>query len=231
VVDAVAVLILLASPRGDRSQTQEGINELILEIERRGFRTKVIKTAELSFAACSGCGACEEQDDCVVQDDVQKLLQQMLEARGFVLASPVYLEAPTGRLKCLLDRFWPWILRPRLFGKYAGVVVTTGNFGGEAVARYLTAVLEAMGVRVVGSVIGRTMNPDRSSRRKRMLIDCRLLGRRLAEAIQTKKEIRISSQGKRFVTNLWKMIQANPDQFPRSLSYWKEEGVPERFGI
>lgn len=230
-VIVVSIPILIASPQGEKGETTEVANELIEELRRVGFRTKVITTPGLSFAACGGCLACETKDECIVKDDIQKLQESLILSPGFVLATPVYLMGPPGRLKCLLDRFWPWSLRPRLFGKYAALIVTSASFGALDVAEYLGAVIESWGYQVVNSITTTSMARDATSKRKKALIDSRLLGRRLVEAIEKKKRIGISSRGKRFVSNIWGLLQDNQEHFATSYAYWQKEQIAKKFGI
>lgn len=204
---------------------------MIQELHRAETRTTVINTSELSFAACGGCLACEREDDCIAQDDVQKFQEQVLSSQGLILASPVYLLGPPGRLKCLLDRLWVWALRPRLFDKYAGVLVVSGSYGALDVAGYLTAVLESFGMQVIGSVAGSLMTPSRVEVRKRMLVEARLLSRRIVDAIAAQKRFPLSSGGKTMVTRIWELIRDNKETFAKSYSYWRENGIPKKFGI
>jgi len=227
----LSVTVLLASPQGSKGETGQFAEEMIQELHRAETRTTVVNTSDLSFAACSGCLACERGDDCIAHDDVQKLQEQLLSSQGLILVSPVYLMGPPGRLKCLLDRLWAWSLRRRLFGKYAGVLVVSGSYGALDVATYLTAVLESFGMQVVDSVAGSLMTPRRAEVRKRMLVEARLLSRRMAEAIVTPKRFPLSSGGKTMVSRIWELIRDNRETFAKSYSYWRENGIPKKFGI
>jgi len=224
-------MLLLASPQGAKGETGQLADEMIQELRRADTRTTVVNTSDLSFAACGGCLACEREDDCIAHDDVQKFQEQLLGSQGLILASPVYLLGPPGRLKCLLDRLWVWALRPRLFDKYAGVVVVSGSYGALDVATYLTAVLECFGMQVVDSVAGSLMTPSRVEVRKRMILDARLLSRRIIEAIAAQKHLPLSSSGKTMVTRIWDLIRDNKETFTKSYNYWRENAIAKKFGI
>jgi multimeric flavodoxin WrbA len=230
-VIAVSVTVLLASPQDKKGETGSFAEEMIQELHRAETRTTVVNLSELSFAACGGCLACEREDDCIVHDDVQKFQEQLLTSQGLILTSPVYLLGPPGRLKCLLDRLWVWALRPRLFDKYAGVLVVSGSYGALDVAGYLTAVLESFGMQVIDSIAGSLLTPSRAEVRKRMLLEARLLSRRIAEAIKTPKRFPLSSGGKTMVTRIWALIRDNKEAFTRSYNYWRENGIAKKFGI
>ncbi|MHA2428215.1 MAG: flavodoxin family protein [Candidatus Hermodarchaeia archaeon] len=227
----VSIPVLVASPQGEKSETHEFLNETFEELNRGGFRTKTIFTPSMSFAACGGCFACETNDECIVKDDVQTFQESLLMAPGFILATPVYLMGPPGRLKCLLDRFWPWTLRPRLFGKYAGILTIAASFGALDVSRYLNAILESWGYGVVSTATALLKTRDAASKRKKRLVDSRLLGKRLAEAIEKKKQVGLSPEGKRYVSNIWGMIRDNQDEFALTYKYWQENDIAKKFRI
>jgi multimeric flavodoxin WrbA len=228
---ALGVLILLGSPQGTKGESGQFAEEIIEELHRADTHTTVVNVSELSFAACGGCLACEKEDDCIAHDDVQKFQEQVLSSEGLILTTPVYLMGPPGRLKCLLDRLWVWALRPRLFDKYAGVVVVSGSYGALDVAAYMTGVLESFGMQVIDSVAGSLMTPSRAEVRKRMLIDARLLSRRIAEAISSHKHFPISSTGKTMATRTWNLIRDNKETFAKSYDYWRENAIANKFGI
>jgi multimeric flavodoxin WrbA len=227
----VSIPVLVASPQGEKSEAHEFLDETIEELNRGGFRTKTILTPNMSFAACGGCFTCETNDECIVKDDVQTFQESLLMAPGFILTTPVYLMGPPGRLKCLLDRFWPWTLRPRLFGKYAGILTVAASFGALDVSRYLTAILESWGYGVVSTATALVKTRDTASKRKKRLVDSRLLGKRLAEAIEKKKQVGLSPEGKRYVSNIWGMIRDNQDEFAQSYKYWQENDIAKKFRI
>lgn len=50
------------------------------------------------------CYYCKKAGECIQQDDVPAILQQMTEADVIVLATPVYFYTMNGQLKTLIDR-------------------------------------------------------------------------------------------------------------------------------
>jgi multimeric flavodoxin WrbA len=227
----VSVPVLVASPQGEKGETAIITNEFIEELSRVGFRSKIMYTPKMSFAACGGCQACEPKGICIVKDAIQDLQASIISSPGFILATPVYLMGPPGRLKCLLDRFWPWTLRPQLFGKYATLLVTAANFGALQVADYLTSVLESWGLRVVNPLTTLVMTKDKAGERKKALVNARLLARRFVEILEKKKRVSLSSDGKRLISQIWGLIQDNRDRFQATYEFWQANDVPKQFGI
>ncbi|MFX0169590.1 MAG: flavodoxin family protein [Candidatus Hodarchaeota archaeon] len=227
----VSIPVLVASPQGEKGETAIIANEFVEELTRVGFRAKIQFTPKMSFAACGGCQECEPEGLCIVKDDVQDLQAKIVNSPAFVLATPVYLMGPPGRLKCLLDRFWPWTLRPQLFGKYATTIVTAGHFGALSVAEYLTSILESWGLQVISPLTVIYSSKDKVAERKKALVNSRLLARRFIETMEKKKRMGLSSQGKRFISQIWSLIQGNREQFQNSYNFWIENNIPKQIGI
>lgn len=79
-----------------------------------GAEVELINTINLNINRCIGCGACSrnsrergQQIRCVIQDDYQMVLEAILDADSIIVAAPVYVLAPTGQLKNLIDRIGP----------------------------------------------------------------------------------------------------------------------------
>ena len=53
---------------------------------------------------CMGCGKCRELGRCVIDDQVNKFVEEAKTADGVVFGSPVYYAHPSGRLLSFLDR-------------------------------------------------------------------------------------------------------------------------------
>ncbi|MDD4591455.1 MAG: flavodoxin family protein [Parabacteroides sp.] len=66
----------------------------------------VISVADYTVIPCTGCNACRkrENNNCVIADDMQKILPVLIEADIIVIASPVYFYGLSARLKAIIDR-------------------------------------------------------------------------------------------------------------------------------
>ena len=65
-----------------------------------------VNLAQLSLLPCLGCRACFDrgEENCPRKDGLLTLRDQMLDADGYVFASPVYVEDVNGAMKTLIDR-------------------------------------------------------------------------------------------------------------------------------
>lgn len=97
------VVIISASPRkGGNSDTL--CEEFRRGCEEAGNQVVKISLRDKQINFCKACYYCKKAGECIQQDDVPAILQQMTEADVIVLATPVYFYTMNGQLKTLIDR-------------------------------------------------------------------------------------------------------------------------------
>lgn len=100
---AKKVLILSSSPRkGGNSDIL--CDEFAKGAIEAGNDVEKIRIAEMNVGYCRACYACKKSGKCVINDDMSKILQKMIDADVLVLASPVYFYSIDAQLKAVIDR-------------------------------------------------------------------------------------------------------------------------------
>ncbi len=99
------VLGLQGSPR-KKGNTSFLLSTFLKEAENLGAKTDVVEVSKKNILPCKGCGYCEKEGFCVIedddmQDDIFPLLRQ---ADVIVAATPIFFYSATGQLKILIDR-------------------------------------------------------------------------------------------------------------------------------
>lgn len=79
-------------------------------------------------------------------------MQQLCEADGIILASPVYLQQVSGQMKTFIDRTCVWYYRPVLAGKPVLAVATTKGSGLRKTLSYLENMAVQWGAIPAGRV-------------------------------------------------------------------------------
>ncbi|MEM2107660.1 MAG: flavodoxin family protein [Candidatus Bathyarchaeia archaeon] len=96
------VLGICGSPR--QQATEYVLSEALRVLEEKGFETKfwTVRGREIGF--CTHCDYCLVEKQCVIQDDVQELYVLLTEAKGIILATPVYNGGVSAQIKAIMDR-------------------------------------------------------------------------------------------------------------------------------
>ncbi len=77
-----------------------------LETEEKIMRFKL---RDIELQPCMGCCRCDETGICVYKDDIRIIYECIENAKGLILASPIYFACVTAQMKTFIDRgqaFW-----------------------------------------------------------------------------------------------------------------------------
>lgn len=148
---AIKILGICSSP------IKKGNTEVFLEealkgaMDIPGTETEMITLAGKKFSGCIHCNYCaikqKEGDFCSLKDDLTDIYPKMLEADGYLFASPTYITRMSGPLACFFDRMRAIAhgsyYRQRMAGKAAGAlaVIWFRNSGAETT---LLSIIQAM---------------------------------------------------------------------------------------
>ena len=100
------VLIVSSSPR------RNGNSEVLCNLFARGATKPGVEVEKLNLndyqiAPCLACEYCRNHDNqCFKHDDANKIIQKMIDADIWVLATPVYFYSLSAQMKLLIDRFF-----------------------------------------------------------------------------------------------------------------------------
>ena len=155
-------LILTGSPR------KNGNTEILAaavagQLQDKNVSVQLQRLADLDIHPCLGCGGCEKEGNCVIDDDMQSLYPRIVHADKIIIASPIYFYGLTAQTKAFVDRcqaLWSrkYILEQQIpadkqrKGYLISVAATRGKqvfTGAELCARY---VFDAMDVLYDGGL-------------------------------------------------------------------------------
>ena len=96
------VLGICGSPR--QQATEHVLSEALQVLKEKGFETKLwtVRGKEIGF--CTHCDYCLVEKQCVIQDDMQELYVLLTEAKGIIIATPVYNGGVSAQIKAVMDR-------------------------------------------------------------------------------------------------------------------------------
>ncbi len=99
----VSILGLAGSPRR-RGNTALLLERALAGAAAAGGIVTTVELARLHIAPCIACDGCHREGVCIVRDDFQAVLPQLLAADALVLASPLYFLGVTAWAKATIDR-------------------------------------------------------------------------------------------------------------------------------
>ena len=125
------ILGINGSPHAD-GNTAYALHQALEQLEASGLSTEYVTLAGKVIEPCRGCFACRD-GDCVHDDDMAPILEQMRESRCILLASPVYMGLVTGQMKTMMDRSVAVRVRGFQLSGRLGAGISCGGFrnGGQ----------------------------------------------------------------------------------------------------
>jgi multimeric flavodoxin WrbA len=106
------VYAINGSPRKNQNTAtllQKALDGVKESVKDKEVETKIINLYDLNFTGCISCFACKRLDGksygkCAVKDDLYEILNEVSQADGIILGSPIYFLNITGQLKSFLER-------------------------------------------------------------------------------------------------------------------------------
>ena len=189
------ILLINGSPR------QHGNTDILLEnvaegVRRAGREAETIRLADLVIHPCIGCGHCETEGRCIIDDDMTTLYDRLMAAGRIVIGTPIYFYGVTAQTKAFIDRcqaLWcrKYLLgqirldRDRLRGYLVSVAATDGGRifdGARLTVRYL---FDALDVTYAGELLVRGVEGKGAVNRKAdQLAEAVALGEELCHPVR-----------------------------------------------
>lgn len=100
------VVAINGSPKKN-GNTYHALELVANELREKGIEVKILHIGASNIRGCLACGHCIKNRDekCAIKGDrVNEWIQEMKNADGIILGSPVYYSAMSGSMKSFLDR-------------------------------------------------------------------------------------------------------------------------------
>lgn len=121
------------SPK-EKGNTYHALKLVTNELEAQGINSEIIHIGNKIIRGCLACGACfkNQNERCVLEDDVNTVIQKMKAADCIIIGSPVYYASIAGTMKSFLDRnFYVASANGGLFRHKVGASVVAVRRSGE----------------------------------------------------------------------------------------------------
>jgi multimeric flavodoxin WrbA len=101
------VLGLVGSGRKD-GNTNTLVDKILEGAKASGHQTKKVFFADLKISPIGDCAACRKAGHCLIEDDFDSLISEVLEHDCIIFGTPLYWFGPSSQMKAFIDR---WVCR------------------------------------------------------------------------------------------------------------------------
>ena len=184
---AKKILVLLGSPRKKGNSTTLA-NQIVAGAESAGATAEKIFLHGKDISPCQACYACQRPDSkgCAIDDEMQPIYGKLIEADGWVIASPVYWFSMSAQTKLFLDRCFalPAYKKDAFTGKRIAIAMSYGdedafNSGCVNALRTFQDSARYVGANLVGMVYGSAEKPGEIKANDALMRQAVALGKKL----------------------------------------------------
>jgi len=129
------VVGVCGSPRNQA--TEHVLDEALRMLREQGFETRLWTVRGREVGYCTHCDYCLTNKACVIQDDIQELYVLLNQAKGVIIATPVYNGGVSAQIKTVMDRCRAVVAADKNFFRRKvgmGIAVGGDRAGGQELA-------------------------------------------------------------------------------------------------
>ncbi|EJW93678.1 iron-sulfur flavoprotein, partial [gut metagenome] len=97
-------VIVISTSLRVRSNSDLLAEQFIEGAKSAGHKVEKIELLGKRIEFCRGCFGCSKTGRCVIDDDVNAIMEKVLQADVIVWATPIYYYEMSGQMKTLIDR-------------------------------------------------------------------------------------------------------------------------------
>jgi multimeric flavodoxin WrbA len=147
------IIGIVCSPRVG-GNTEILVKEALEAAREAGGETELVLVAGKNIAPCDGCGACEKDGVCMIEDDMQTIYQQLELADGVIFGTPIYFVNVSAQAKAIIDRTYAFLRTGKLKGKVAAPIVVARRVGAGQVLSLMYTYFMSQRMILAGGGIG-----------------------------------------------------------------------------
>lgn len=121
------ILMILGSPR-KKGNTRLLADSIMVQCDPANTAISSINLYDYDIKSCNDCRGCKKGEFvCVIEDGMQEIYRELEKADVVVFGTPIYWFGPTAKMKLMIDRLRPYVLRKSLANKKGALLLPAGS--------------------------------------------------------------------------------------------------------
>lgn len=148
------VAIFTGSPRKE-GNTATLASLLATRLRHYQIETEIFDLYDHKIDPCTDCRMCKTDElICTHPDGMDRLYQKMEEADVLIFGTPIYWFGPSGQTKLMIDRFRPYFVNKKLYGKKAALLLpsATGDEDCDLTIEQFIRIFKALGMEYLDTI-------------------------------------------------------------------------------
>lgn len=151
------IVILTGSPHKNGTSNTL-VNEFIKGAKEKGHIINRFDTPFLKIHPCIGCNHCGMNGPCVFDDDMPKILDEILNSDMIVFATPIYYFDFSAQIKCAIDRFHSKNIRLQNKHLKSAFIATAWNNDNQVMSgfqKHIEILIDYLNLDNVGNILAK----------------------------------------------------------------------------
>jgi len=126
---------ICGSPR--QQATEHVLKEALRTLTEQGFETRFFTVRGKKIGFCTHCDHCLTHKECIFKDDMQEIYALLKDAKGIIIATPVYNGGISAQTKAVMDRCRAVVAADKNFFRHKvgmGIALGGDRVGGQEAA-------------------------------------------------------------------------------------------------
>ncbi len=149
------VAIFIGSPRKD-GNTYSMATLLASCLDKIGIRVEIFDLYDHQIEPCMDCRGCrKDQLVCLQTDGMRELYAKMEEVDVLVFGTPIYWFGSSGKTKIMIERFRPYFINKKLYGKKGALLLPTASCmdNCDLTIEQFQRLFKTLGMEYLGAII------------------------------------------------------------------------------
>jgi len=201
----------------ENSYTAAFVEEFLKAVRKKylDIECEHIMLNEKNVGLCHGCLSCTKTGKCIIDDDVESILDSMQKADLVIICTPVHISQVSTVLKNFLDRIFVKMHVFQFLGKPCINIVTTNGSGEKETLKYMRHITNLLGMIEIGNMF-KSKNDKFNQRGMDRLVD------KTVKVLSDQSSVKPSLINKLYFNSMKKAISENPQYFEYESRYWND---------
>lgn len=86
--------------------TDKLVQQALAGAAAKRAETRIFHLNKMNIKGCQSCNYCKRYDSCIIEDDMQEIYKEIVDADAIVIGSPIYMMQLSAQTKLFIDRLY-----------------------------------------------------------------------------------------------------------------------------
>lgn len=212
------IVAIIGSPKPSKqSVTYMVTNNFIDALKKTNnkIESEIIYLNQKNIISCTGCLSCQQIGKCVINDDMEVIVNHMLQADVLIFGSPVHFGFVSSTFQNFIERSLIHLHTFKFLGKPFINVITTNGSGEKETDQYLSKIGYLFGGIKIGSILKSHNDAFNTKAYHRIVLK--------TSSVLAGNKVRPKLINQLYFSSMKDVIKKNKDYFKAETEIWEKK--------